>query len=97
MSIIIKKATLNDLEWINELYEYINLKQSTLKDEVVVFAEADNNKIGLGRIQKIQDNIAEVGGIYVTPTLRDKKVARRIVCKLLNLGQEYNTIYCLPF
>jgi N-acetylglutamate synthase-like GNAT family acetyltransferase len=97
MNIKIKRATLADLEWINQQYDFVNFKHSTLEDEEVVIAEVDTIKIGLGRIQEIQETTAEMGGIFVLPDYRNMGIARRIVSELVVIGKNYSIVYCLPF
>jgi N-acetylglutamate synthase-like GNAT family acetyltransferase len=97
MNIVIKRATLADLEWINQQYASVSFKPSTLKNEEVVLAEVDTLQVGLGRIQKVQEDVAEMGGIYVLPEYRRKGIAKRIVTELVDIGKQYSTVYCLPF
>lgn len=97
MNIDLKRATLANLEWINQQYASVNFKASTLKHEEVVIAEVDSVRVGLGRIQRVHENAAELGGIYVLPQYRKMGIARQIVAELVDIGKQYHTVYCLPF
>ncbi len=96
MNLEIKKATRQDLSWINATYKTINFLPSTLQDEIVAIAYMDGLKVGLGRIAVVSKDSCELGGIYVYSDFRGKKIAKSIVEFLLEHPQK-DIIYCIPF
>lgn len=94
---VIRLGKLNDYKWVNEQYRKVKFKESSFENEIIVIIEVNSSKVGLGRLQKIDDNNAELGGIYVEPEFRGKGLARKIVSFLLENSSGYKTIYCLPF
>ncbi|MBI5072450.1 GNAT family N-acetyltransferase [Candidatus Woesearchaeota archaeon] len=96
MNLEIKTAKQKDLPWINGTYKTIDFLPSTLQDEIVAIAYADGVKVGLGRIALCGKDSCELGGIYVHPDFRGKKIAKIIVEFLLKHAQN-DVIYCIPF
>ena len=96
MSFEIKTAELKDLAWINATYHTIHFLPSTLKNEMVAIAYVDGIKVGLGRIAVVDRYSCELGGMYVHPEFRERKIARQIVPFLLDHAQK-RVIYCIPF
>lgn len=97
MSIKILVATKEHLDWINSQYKEINFKLSDLDKEEIIIAEYDNSKVGVGRLQEIDNHNSELGGIYILPNYRNLGIASKIVSELLLIGAKYKRIYCLPF
>lgn len=97
MTLIIKTAKLADLPWVNAKYDEIGFVHSSLVDETVAIAELDGEAAGLGRIQKVADAEAELGGMYVFQKFRRQGVAEHIIRFLIEKGANFNRIWCLPF
>jgi len=51
----------------------------------------------VGRLQTIEDKIAELGGMYVDSAHRQQGVANKIVAYLSANSTSYKIVYCLPF
>lgn len=97
MKIILREATETDLEWINSQYREIKFLKSNLVDEKIILAKVDGENAGMGRIKKVNENDAELGGIYILPKFRKYGIARIVVSELVKLGYDYNWIFCLPY
>lgn len=93
----IRKAYANELEWINTQYDRVEFKHSHLDNDLIAIAEFNGQKAGLGRLQKIDGSIAELGGIYVLESFRGAGIAKNIVGYLVEHAYAYHTLYCLPF
>ncbi len=97
MNIKIRIAKKSDLEMINEIYRSIDFKESVFENEKIIISEIDNIVVGIGRLQKINSNSLELGGIYVKEDCRGKGIADKMVSKLLTLSSDYEYVYCIPF
>jgi len=95
--VAISNAHEADLTWVNQQYKAIDFKPSCFENELIAIARVDNKPIGVGRLQTIEDKIAELGGMYVDSAHRQQGVADKIVVHLLANSTVYKTIYCLPF
>lgn len=96
--IIVRKAEYNELTWINSKYEEVDFVKSDYQNEFIVIAEIENQKAGLGRLVKIDNQNSELGGIYVLHEFRKMGVAESIVGYLcVNNPFKETTIWCLPF
>lgn len=95
--IIIKIAQKSEIEFINSWYRDIGFKESDYSKELTILVNIGKKPVGVGRLQNIDDENAELGGIYVLPEFRGKKIARRIVEHLLDNATSYKKVYCLPF
>ncbi|MFL5783565.1 MAG: GNAT family N-acetyltransferase [Bacteriovoracaceae bacterium] len=84
-----------DLSWANERYAEIKFKESTEKD-VLVKASIGGRVAGLGRLVPVDENNAELGGIYVFPEFRGKKIAEEIVRALIEMNT-FPVLWCIPF
>ncbi|MBQ4845349.1 GNAT family N-acetyltransferase [Pseudoalteromonas sp. MMG005] len=97
MNITVRRAKLDELEWVNKQYERIGFRPSQFNGEVIAIALLDGKKVALGRLQRIDSSNAELGGMYVNEHFRGRKLAESIVCFLLKHTKQYEHIYCLPF
>lgn len=97
MNIEIKRAIIDDLNWINTLYQSIGFIESDLNNEVVLILEVTGIPAGIGRINFIDENVAELGGIYILPEFRSNGFARIIVKHLIDEIRSETDLYCLPF
>jgi N-acetylglutamate synthase-like GNAT family acetyltransferase len=95
--VTISNANEADLAWVNQQYKAIDFKPSNFENELIAIAKVDNKPIGVGRLQTIEDKIAELGGMYVDSAHRQQGVADKIVAYLLANSTRYEIIYCLPF
>lgn len=95
--ITIRRATEEEIFWVNNQYDQIGFKHSDYSNELIAIAEVNGERAGLGRLQRLTDNIAELGGMYVNEDFRGHGLAAKIVNYLLQHSDEYRQIYCLPF
>jgi len=95
--VVIRKAVPEEIEWINTQYDEAHFKHSVYDNEYIAIAELDGEKIGLGRLQHIEDGVAELGGIFVREKYRGLGAAHKIVGHLIENSGRYNKIYCIPF
>lgn len=93
-----RKANKSELFWINSKYEEVHFMSSNYETELIVIAEFNGEKCGLGRLVQISDEDLELGGIYVFPSFRNQGVAEKIVAFLCDENDfKQQTIWCLPF
>lgn len=97
MSLIIRPVHINEIDFVNERYKEIHFKLSDPDHEYIVIAEYNGTKAGQGRLVKLNEQEAELGGMYVYPQFRGKGIAEQIVSHLLIEGKNFHRIYCLPF
>jgi N-acetylglutamate synthase-like GNAT family acetyltransferase len=84
-----------DLSWANERYAEIKFKESTGKD-VIIKASVGGRAAGIGRLVPVDESNAELGGIYVFPEFRGKKIAEEIVKSLIEMNT-FPVLWCIPF
>lgn len=92
---IISTLDPEDLYWVNDIYAGINFKLSEEKD-FHVSATIDGKLAGIGRLVNIDGRNGELGGIYVLPEFRGKKVAEEIVRRLVSQS-DFPVLWCIPF
>lgn len=85
------------MSWANRQYDKVGFKHSAFADEYIAVAELNGKKVGLGRLQKVDELTAELGGIYVQEEYRGKGVAAKIVSFLVERSAHYQQVFCLPF
>jgi N-acetylglutamate synthase-like GNAT family acetyltransferase len=95
--VTISNANEADLAWVNQQYKAVDFKPSCFENELIAIAKVDNKPIGVGRLQTIEDKIAELGGMYVDSAHRQQGIADKIVTYLLANSTRYEIVYCLPF
>lgn len=97
-SIIIRQASISEMDWVNSSYREIEFVGSEFDNEFIVIAELNGHKAGLGRLVEIDDSNIELGGVYVLEGFRKMGVAEKIVGSLCE-NNPYNNrvIWCLPF
>ena len=93
----VRAASRADIEWINHRYKEVDFVPSIFEREVIAVAEYEGQRAGLGRLVTLDENNAELGGMYVFEPYRGKGIAKEIVQFLLNKGHLFQTIYCIPF
>ena len=96
MNILIRKALLKDLPWVNEQYDKVQFKHSVYEREFIAIAEVEGAPAGIGRLVSIDEGNLELGGMYVQDEYRGLGVAKGIVLYLLQQAKN-KTVYCLPF
>ncbi|QKX06391.1 GNAT family N-acetyltransferase [Aquimarina sp. TRL1] len=97
VSIRIKNATLDDMQWVNNTYSSIGFTHSDFSNEFIVIAETDQQKCGVGRLVFINNIHKELGGIFVAKKYRGLGIAKKIVLRLLQEKSKGQKIWCLPF
>ncbi len=97
-TIKVRQIKENEMSWVNSCYEKIGFKGSEFSNEFIVVAELNNQKCGLGRLVKLDEENWELGGIFVGNIYRGKGIARAIVSFLCDeIDSTYRNIWCLPF
>jgi len=96
-NLTIRKAKENEIGWVNARYDEVGFKHADFTEDIILIAEVDGKKAGLGRLQPIDSESSELGGMYVFSAYRKAGVARLIVEELLVYAKDYEYIYCLPF
>ena len=91
------QATIQDQKWVNDQYQQVNFRPSDLLKDYVGIASWENEPAGLGRLQPIDENSWELGGMYIFEAFRKRGIAGRLVQHLLQQAPAGATVYCLPF
>jgi GNAT superfamily N-acetyltransferase len=94
--IVIREARPDELPWINERYDEVGFLHSKTAAECLI-AEVGEVRAGLGRLVRLDERNAELGGMFVVPEFRGRGVAGALVTALLGRGGGYETVFCLPF
>ena len=89
-------ATAADAEWINAAYAEVAFQTSDLSRELVIVAELDGERAGIGRLVPAGEDACELGGMLVFDAYRGRGVARAIIAELLRHARG-RTVYCIPF
>ncbi|NGP44869.1 GNAT family N-acetyltransferase [Bacillaceae bacterium SIJ1] len=95
----IKTATIHELEWVNQQYEQIGFVPSHLENETIAIVTFKGAFAGVGRIVYLNDNEAEIGGIYILNEFRGQSLASELVDHLVKEAKRrhFKEVYCLPF
>jgi len=93
----VRKAAQDELDWINKRYDEVGFVHSNYDNELIGVAHFDGKRSGIGRLVRISDSIAELGGIYVFPQYEGRGIAYGIVGFLLNNAKAYHQTFCIPF
>lgn len=91
----VRRLAADERAWANERYAEIGFALSG-DDDLLVVAEVDGARVGLGRLVPLAPGAAELGGIYVLPEYRGRAIARRIVDHLVATSP-YPRLFCIPF
>lgn len=91
--------TPTELVWVNQQYERIGFQPSTLDHEVIAIVMSQDDYAGVGRLVKLNEHEAELGGIYILDPFRGQSLAYEIVSFLVEESkrQGIKTVYCIPF
>lgn len=92
----LRRATAADANWINAAYEAIGFQRSDLDRELLVVAEVDGERAGIGRLVPAGEEACELGGMLVFDAFRGRGVARALIDELLHHAGG-RTVYCIPF
>lgn len=92
----LRLATPDDAPWINERYQSVHFQPSDLSRDLMVVAEIDGVKAGIGRLVPAGAHACELGGMHVLEEFRGRGVARAIIEELLRHA-EGRDVYCIPF
>ncbi|MDQ3284051.1 MAG: GNAT family N-acetyltransferase [Acidobacteriota bacterium] len=92
----LRRADAGDVQWINAAYEAIRFQQSDLARELLIVAEVDDQRAGIGRLVPAGQDACELGGMLVFDAFRGRGVARAIIEELLRHANG-KTVYCIPF
>jgi N-acetylglutamate synthase-like GNAT family acetyltransferase len=95
MNITVRKALRQELAWINDRYDEAGFKRSHFEREIIAIAEMAGERVGLGRLVKINDQMAELSGVYVLPNYRQQGIASQIIKFLLEINP-FQQVFCLP-
>ncbi len=95
--IFVRLAEESEMHWVNQCYDKVGFIHSNFNREFIAIAEFEGEKVGLGRLVKIDENNLELGGMYVLESFRGKGIASEVVRFLLNLAEPFPTVYCIPF
>lgn len=93
---LLRIATPGDAGWIQEQYEKVHFIPSDLARDVMVVAEIDGERVGMGRLVPAGENAYELGGMYVDDAFRGRGIAHAIVEELIRLADDRD-VYCVPF
>ena len=75
----LRTATSSDLSWINAKYDEIGFRRSDLSTDYVVIAEVEGEPAGLGRLVRVGESEAELGGIHVFKPFQGRGLAKEIL------------------
>ncbi len=93
----VRPAKQRDLAWINSRYGEVGFMPSNIETDFIGVAEVGGEPAGVGRLVRINDADAELGGMLVFESFRGLGLADRIIDYLLDHGDQYARIFCLPF
>jgi N-acetylglutamate synthase-like GNAT family acetyltransferase len=87
----------SEIEWVNQCYEKVGFLPSNPKNEIIVIAELNGEKVGVGRLVIVDEKNLELGGIYVLEPFRGRGIAKKLVKFLIQNIEPFQTIFCIPF
>lgn len=95
----IQLATKHEIQWVNEQYQKIGFVPSNLERETVAIVTDKDKYAGVGRIVYLNEEEAEIGGIYILDAFRGRSLANELVDYLVKEVKKRNLkeVYCLPF
>lgn len=93
---LLRSAVPDDAGWIEEQYEKVHFIPSDLTRDTIVVAEADDQRVGIGRLVPAGEGVCELGGMFVADTHRGRGIAHAIVEELIRHAGD-REIYCIPF
>ncbi|MCM3273371.1 GNAT family N-acetyltransferase [Paenibacillus elgii] len=95
----LRAAREEDMPWVNEQYREVGFAASDYGNEIIVLAEWNGEKAGVGRLVNMGQDTYEMGGIYVQERFRGKQAANAIVGLLVEEAGRRGVphVYCIPF
>lgn len=95
MTTTIRRMRDDELSWVNGVYRRADFVASDL-DDVVLIAEVDGERVGVGRLVDVGDGALELGGMHVEEARRGRGVAKAIVGALVDAAGD-KPLWCIPF
>src|SRR5687768_13004287 len=92
----IRQALLSDEPWINAAYGEVHFQLSDLTRDLLIVAELDGERAGIGRLVPLSGDACELGGMLVFEQFRGRGISLAIVKELLHHAAG-RTVYCVPF
>jgi len=92
----IRRSRRDELEWVNGCYAAVGFAPSDAVRDIILLAEVGGQRAAMGRLVAIEENVMELGNIYVLEPFRRYGVARQLVEHLIELAGEAR-LYCIPF
>lgn len=98
-SLSLRPAREDEIDWINATYRAIEFQQSDFDNEYILIAEIENERVGLGKLVKIDEDNIELAGVYVRHEYRGAGIADHIVNYLCEVNPFDTSVvmWCLPF
>ena len=93
---LLRTARPDETGWINEQYAQVRFIPSDPANEIIVIAELDGERAGIGRLVDAGEDAYELGGMFVFDRFRGRGVARAIVDELIRRAAG-RAVYCIPF
>ncbi|MFO0652581.1 MAG: GNAT family N-acetyltransferase [Polyangiales bacterium] len=96
MAFAVRAATSDEMEAIQATWDAIDFVRSADGDLVLVAIEARGERVGQGRLVRLEAGHVELGGMWVRDDWRGRGVARALVRSLLDAaGAE--AVWCVPW
>ncbi len=92
----IRRSRRDELDWVNGCYAAVGFAPSDAVRDTILIAEVGGQRAAIGRLVAIEENVMELGGIYVLEPFRRFGVARDLVEQLIELSGQAR-LYCIPF
>ncbi len=92
----IRRSRRDELDWVNGCYRAVGFHPSDAVRDIVLIADVEGRRAAIGRLVAIEENVMELGGIYVLEPFRRYGVARELVEHLIELAGKAR-LYCIPF
>jgi len=84
----------DEMAWANACYAEVGFRPSSA-DQLLIVAELDGERAGIGRLAPVAEGEAELSGMYTVPEFRGRGVADRVVTELLRRS-DHQLLYCIP-
>jgi GNAT superfamily N-acetyltransferase len=91
----LRPAAPADCDWVNARYAEADFQPSDAT-HLVLIAEVDGARAGLGRLVPAGPGVVELGGMYVLPAYRGGGVAASLITALLAAAAGAR-VYCIPY
>ena len=80
--------TPTELVWVNQQYERIGFQPSSLDNEIIAIVMSQDDYAGVGRLVKLNEHEAELGGIYILDKFRGQSLAHEVVSFLVEESKD---------